>query len=237
MNTMKKFPPLTDFPTYVFIDASNIRAACLKTLNLSINFPKLLRYLQRKYPNLQDARYYEGIANDDKAKGKVFNQLRRAGYTVCPLERKTYIEPAVYKEIRCRQCKSVQKTRVLKKTTKMKSNVDVYLAADLLKLAYLCKKPVHVILVSCDGDYAEMIKSAIETNPKVRISVLATPPAKDFRKNTLSVRLKALFNEIPRYELRNINDIRDHIRLSQKMGTCPKSRSRGWGDAAPVFLL
>lgn len=95
----------------------------------------------------------------------------------------------------------------------MKSNVDVYLATDFLKLACLAKRPVHAILVSCDGDYAEMIRGAVEVNQKVHISVLATPSVKEPQKNTLSTRLKALFNEIPRYELRSIRDIEDYIRL------------------------
>lgn len=56
-----------------------------------------------------------------------------------------------------------------------------------------------------------MIRNAILRNKKVSVSVLATPPSKDMKKNALSIRLRELFNEIPRYELRDISDIRDYV--------------------------
>jgi len=57
---------LQDYKTYVFIDASNIRSACLKSCNFHIDFIKLIKYLKGKYSKLQDVRYYEGIARGDK---------------------------------------------------------------------------------------------------------------------------------------------------------------------------
>lgn len=202
---------LSDLDTYVFIDASNIRAACLKTLGLKIDFKRFLKYLKRKYPKLKEVRYYEGIANDDADKKKVFSALSRAGYTVCSLSRKSYTEPAVYKTVRCRKCGNTWKTVALKKALKLKSNVDVYLATDFLRQAYLAKKPCRLILVSCDGDYAEMIRSAIESNKNVEIVVIATPHVRDYSKNSFSVRIRQLRGHLPRFTIVSIDSISKFI--------------------------
>lgn len=92
----------------------------------------------------------------------------------------------------------------------MKSNVDVYLATDLLRLAYLARKKTYTILVSCDGDYAEMVKSALGANPKIAISVLGTPVVKD-RKNTFSMRLQEVRGKMPNFYIRNIQNIQPLI--------------------------
>ncbi len=204
---------IVDLDTYVFIDVSNIRAACLKTLGLRLNFEKLYCYLRQKYKRLKDVYYFEGIADDDQAKTDAFERLQELGYSVKTLSRKAYVKPAMYKEVKCRKCGNVQRTQVLKRSISLKSNVDVYLATELLSIAYLAKRPVHLMLVSCDGDYAEMIKNAILRNENVMISVLATPSVRDMNKNTLSIRLKKVYNDVPlhRYELNNIYNIRGLI--------------------------
>lgn len=208
---MKEKINLAALETYIYIDVSNIRAACLKTLGFKIDFNSLIRYFERRYPSLRDIRYYEGIAASDEKKRQTFATLKRSGYTICPLERKAYTNPAVFKKVVCKKCGNEFKTQILKKSVSLKSNVDVYIATDILKIAYLAKKPTHIILLSCDGDYAEMVREAINTNPNIHISVIATPPVKGSQKNTLSTRLRKLFNEIPRYNLIDIRDIRNHI--------------------------
>lgn len=204
---------LTERDTYVFIDVSNIKLACLKTLGLKINFVKLLIYLKRKYPSLIDVRYYEGIATGDIKKQQMFDFLRQKGYTICPLERKSYISVEVSeKEVKCFKCGTQWIARFTKEHKTMKSNVDVYLATELLNIAYKASKPTHIVLISCDGDYAEMIRSALK-NENVSLSVLATPTTKELGKNTVSVRLKRLYSELldaqNRYHLRNIANIAD----------------------------
>lgn len=210
MKEVQKKIKLPDLDTYVFVDASNIRAACLKTLGFKIDFYRLIDYLRGKYPKLNEVYYYEGKARDDAEKQTEFDSLTAAGYEVRFLERKAYFQPAVYKEIRCKKCKTSRRVQILKRSMSLKSNVDVYLATDLLKIAYLTKRRTHIILVSCDGDYAEMIKSAIDTNPKVVISVLGTPVVRDNR-NTFSIRLQEMRGEIPNFHIRNIQNIQPII--------------------------
>lgn len=210
MKEVKSKSGLAGLDTYVFVDVSNIRAACVKTLGFNIDFYKFLDYLRRKYPNLKNVYYYEGIAKGDVEKQAEFEKLKGAGYDIRSLERKAYTEPPVYQEIKCRNCKTKRRVRVLKKTTKLKSNVDVYLATDSLKLAYLAKSKTHIILVSCDGDYAEMIKSAIITNPKITVSVLGTPVVRNNR-NTFSTRLQEMRGKIPNFYIRNIQNIQPII--------------------------
>lgn len=135
----------------------------------------------------------------------------RIGYRICSLERKTYVSPPVYKMVRCKRCGHQQMVLAMRRSVKLKSNVDVYLATDLLKRAYLTDSPVHLTLFSCDGGYAEMIREAIATNPNVFITVVATPSVRDPKKNTLSMRLKQLRGKIERFHLVDIRDISDKV--------------------------
>lgn len=211
------FTPLLEQDTYIYIDVSNIRLACQKTLDLGIDFVRLLQYFQKKYPNLKEVRYYEGIEKGDGKKYKMFDFLRKKGYTICPLERKSYVSAEVEEQrVECPKCKHVWTEEFVKEHKVMKSNVDVYLASDMLVQASLAEHPIRLILVSCDGDYAEAIKNIINLNKNVNVTVLATPPAKDQRKNTVSIRLKQLYRDMPlhRYDLANIDTIRAYI--SQK---------------------
>ncbi len=59
-----------DVDTYVYVDVSNIRASCLKTLNFKIDFEKVYIYLAGKYKKLRSVYYYEGIAADDAEKAE-----------------------------------------------------------------------------------------------------------------------------------------------------------------------
>lgn len=202
-----------NFDTYVFIDVSNIRSACYKSCGFKIDFIKLYNYLKNKYPKLKDVRYYEGIARNDKDKESVFEQLSNVGYTIRSLRRRAYNNPAIMKSFECRQCGRRNRVEIMPRETKMKSNVDVFLASEMLEIAYEAKNPIRIIIFSCDGDYAEAIRIAAK-NKNVNITVIATPSIRDRNKNSLSIRLKELKSElIDQYHLNNINDIKDNIKL------------------------
>jgi uncharacterized LabA/DUF88 family protein len=203
-------PKLSDLPTYVYIDVSNIRYACLRSCGIRLRFDKLLKYFRGKYPNLKTVKYFEGISLDDTAREKQFKQYEKMGYEVCSLSRKAYNDPAVYKDFICKKCKTPNRVKVLDKSKKLKSNVDVYIATELLEVAHIATEPIHIILMSCDGDYAEMIKSAVK-NRNVHITVLATPTTK--KHNALSLRLKDLSRELTqdKYHLVDITTIRQQI--------------------------
>lgn len=208
----RKAPQLSELDTYVFIDASNIRSCCLKTLGWRPDFIKLKEYFADKYAKLKEVRYYEGIANGDLDKRSEFKKFRKAGYTVCPLERKEYTDEIELKgKIICKRCEARQCTKLTKKVKKLKSNVDVYLATELLRVAFSSKRPVHIILVSCDGDYAEMIKTALDENERVYISVIATPVVRSAR-NTCSTRLQKIRGYSDRFHLTDIRDIEKYIK-------------------------
>lgn len=202
---------LADLDTYVFIDVSNIRAACLSSCGFRIDFVKLLNYLKHKYPRLRKVYYYEGIAENDLKKRDYHKTLSDMGYIVKSLERKSYVDRAVFKSFKCKKCGINNRVKVLPRNVKVKFNVDVYLATDMVQLALSARKPMHLVLISCDGDYAEAIKTAA-TKRNIRITVMATPSVKSPRRNTLSTRLKALSKELPKqYKLFNVEDIRDEI--------------------------
>ena len=142
------------------------------------------------------------------------------GYTICPLERKSYCSIEIdEREIRCPKCNNEWVARFSHERKVMKSNVDVYLASDLVQMATLADHAVHIILVSCDGDYAEMIRCALK-NPNVTVSVLATPSVRNWMKNTLSTRLKQLLVDYPtqvgRFHLRDISELSCFSKKIQK---------------------
>lgn len=201
--------------TYVYIDVSNIRLACLKTLDFRLDFVKLLAYFKQKYPNLKSVRYYEGIAKGDEKKRERFSYLEDLGYEVCPLERKSYTaESTEPVPVKCPACGHSWVHSHSKKHRLMKSNVDVYLTSDMLVTAAKATQPTRLILVSCDGDYAEAIKNIITLNKNISVAVLATPFVKDPRKNTVSARLKALYKDVPltRYMIHDITDILQYLK-------------------------
>ena len=211
--------------TYIYIDVSNIRQACLLSCNFNLDFIKLYRYLNKKYPNVQEIRYYEGISSEDKKKLKHFQFLsKKIGYKVCSLARKEYIEPPRYEILKCENCNHQTKVRVFPESIKLKSNVDVYLTSNLLECVAKAKEPINIVILSCDGDYAEAIKAALRLSPDSCVTILATPMTET--NNCLSIRLKQLSRELNRnnYKLSNINNIRDYI--SQPIQEQPKGRNK-----------
>lgn len=210
---MESGAKLSDLDAYVFIDASNIRAACLKSCGFQIDFAKLYAYLVKKYPNLKDARYYEGIARNDNKKRQKLQELERVGYTVKSLRRRAYTNPAVMKNFDCRYCGERNRIEVLRQMSTVKSNVDVFLTAEMLEIAYEAEGPTHIIIFTCDGDYAEAIKIAAKRK-NIKITVAGTPFINVLENNALSVRLRELRKELPnQYHLNNIQDIKDSISI------------------------
>lgn len=198
---------LKSLNTFVYIDSSNINNA-LKTFNRKINWELFYDYLKDTYPKLKFIKYYEGIDKTDKSKYSEFQKLETKGFTLRTLERKTYSNQPKYKSFKCRKCKTKNRVEILKQSKVLKSNIDVYLCTDLICDVLNNKNPFHVIIISCDGDYAEMIKAIIDNNENSHISVFATPYLKN--NNYLSVRLKQL-EQIDRYYLVNIMNIKDRI--------------------------
>lgn len=203
-------PPSKNQRTFVFVDVSNIRYACERSLGFWLDFDGLYRYFQKKYPNLQEVRYYEGIAAGDEKKQRYFRHLEQTGYTICSLERKSYTNAAKYANFECFKCSTQNTVQILPENTKLKSNVDVYMAVDMMKCAIQTTGSIHIVLASCDGDFAEAIHGILSVNPDVFITVLATPMTR--ANNCLSVRLKNLRSELPRnMALMNIDNIKAQV--------------------------
>lgn len=183
-----------------------------------VDFAKLLDYFKQKYPSLKEVRYYEGSTTGDEKKKRMFRFLERKGYTICSLERKSYNSVMVEeRDVACPKCGHKWAAEFRKECRAMKSNVGVYLASDMVARASITERPMRPmrpILASCDGDYAEAIKTAIRLNDKVSVAVLATPTVRDKGRNTLSIRLKKLLSELPkeRYSLNYISAIQEQVK-------------------------
>lgn len=200
--------PLASLPTYVYIDGSNIRFACKDGLGIELDYKKLYGYLAKKYPELRRAVYFEGRSSEDVEKLNIFKKYQRYGYEVLSLDRKKYVAPAVYKKFKCKKCKTLNSVRILPAVAKFKSNVDVYLCSEMMFDAINTSKEAHLILLSCDGDYAEMIRKLLDNFPNLHITVLATPFTRPV--NFLSVRLIEM-RCYDNYQLTDISTIKDKI--------------------------
>ncbi|PIZ65340.1 hypothetical protein COY14_02615 [Candidatus Roizmanbacteria bacterium CG_4_10_14_0_2_um_filter_36_9] len=203
---------LKNLDTYVYIDSSNIRNA-LKVSNIRLDWVKLYDYFLNTYTDVKRINYFEGIDKNDLSKQKEFKQLEKKGYALKTLERKTYSNSAKYKTFKCINCKEKNTVEILKESKTLKSNIDVYLCSELMGDLFTASKTTHAIILTCDGDYAEMIKNILEMNQNIHISVFATPFTK--YNNYLSIRLKEL-ERVKRYYLVNILNIRD--RIGEKIG-------------------
>jgi uncharacterized LabA/DUF88 family protein len=208
---MKKRPvsKISQLPTYVYIDGSNIQNACSKSLRFKIDMKKFIAYLNTKYPNLKRVVYLEGASLGDMKKEALFEQYRSFGYEVLSLERKSYVSQSSYKQAKCQKCGHPYRIKVANGHTSLKSNIDVYLTSEFQRDAFKLVHPGHLILVSCDGDYVEMIKGVLTDNPSIQISVLATPYTKNF--NYLSSRYKELRRE-GNFRMLDISLIKSHIK-------------------------
>ena len=200
-----------ELDTYIYIDVSNIRNACRISCGFYLDFIKLYQYLKKRYPNLREVRYYEGVYQGDAKKLRWLQRLERVGYTICTLERKKYIQNAKVESFKCWRCGVSNNVEVLKEVIKYKSNVDVYLASDVLLKIAQSKKPLNIVILSCDGDYVELIRNIFKLRPDSYVTVLATPFK--IKNNVLSYRLKKLSSELDRgrYQLNNIETIKDLI--------------------------
>lgn len=214
---------LKQLNTFVYIDASNIKNA-LRVLNVTIDWQKLYSYFKENYINLRQIMYFEGIDRDDVVKQKEFNGLKNIGYLLKTLSRKSYIDSPKNKIYKCKYCQKENTVNISPKSVKLKSNVDVYLCTEVLANVISPHQPIHIIILSCDGDYAEMIRKILDLKKDIFVSVFATPFTKN--NNYLSIRLKEL-QRIDRYYLVNILNIKDKISsIKTKMRVTPKWDSR-----------
>ncbi|MCL2038767.1 hypothetical protein FWG86_02625 [Candidatus Saccharibacteria bacterium] len=138
----------------------------------------------------------------------IFKKYQRYGYEVLSLDRKKYITKATYKKVKCHKCKTIRHIQVSSQIAKFKSNVDVYLCSEMMFDATQVKGAAHLILLSCDGDYAEMIKKLLTNFPLLHITVLATPFTSPV--NFLSIRLIEM-RQYKNYHLTDISTIKDKI--------------------------
>jgi len=192
---------VANLPTYIYIDGSNIRLACRKGCGFELDFKKLYDYFCTKYPNLINVQYFEGISIGDTKKEAIFNNYRNYGYEVIPLSRKSYTTPAKYKSFQCSDCGKVNRVKTADSVLVMKSNIDVLLCSRVMADVAKCDTPSHFVIVSCDGDYAEMICQILSDSPDVYVSVLSTPYQKN--NNYLSIRYKDLI-KLQHFSLLNI---------------------------------
>ncbi len=144
-----------DEKTAIFIDGSNLYATA-RTLNFDIDYKKLLAYF-RERTRLIRAIYYTALMDEAEYSPlrPLIDWLDYNGFMVVTKPVKEFVDSAGRR--------------------KLKGNMDIELAVDMMRLA---PKLDHVILFSGDGDFRSLVEAVQEMGCRVTvISSVETRPA------------------------------------------------------------
>jgi uncharacterized LabA/DUF88 family protein len=138
----------------LFIDGANLYATS-KSLGFDIDYKKLLQEFQSK-GYLIRAYYYTALAEDQEYSSirPLIDWLDYNGYTVVTKPTKEFVDATGRRKI--------------------KGNMDIELAVDVMELAATID---HIVLFSGDGDFRSLVEAVQRRGRKVTvISTLATQP-------------------------------------------------------------
>jgi uncharacterized LabA/DUF88 family protein len=138
----------------LFIDGANLYATA-KSLGFDIDYKRLLLEFQSKGYLLR-AYYYTALAEDQEYSSirPLIDWLDYNGYTVVTKPTKEFVDASGRR--------------------KVKGNMDIELAVDVMEMAELVD---HVVLFSGDGDFRSLVEAVQRKGRKVSvISTLSTQP-------------------------------------------------------------
>jgi uncharacterized LabA/DUF88 family protein len=138
----------------LFIDGANLYATS-KSLGFDIDYKKLLQEFQSK-GYLIRAYYYTALAEDQEYSSirPLIDWLDYNGYTVVTKPTKEFVDATGRRKI--------------------KGNMDIELAVDVMELAASID---HIVLFSGDGDFRSLVEAVQRRGRKVTVvSTLATQP-------------------------------------------------------------
>lgn len=126
---------------YAFIDGQNLHLGT-KEDNWSINFQKLMTYLNRKY-KVTEIYYFIGYFIPEYQ--KLYDKITEAGYIL------------------------IFKPHSKNLSSRKKGNVDIDIVTEVFKKLIENRDLNKIIIVSGDGDYLNMIKYLISKNKFLKI--------------------------------------------------------------------
>lgn len=138
----------------LFIDGANLYAAA-KSLGFDVDYKRLLIEFQSKGYLLR-AYYYTALAEDQEYSSirPLIDWLDYNGYSVVTKPTKEFVDVTGRRKI--------------------KGNMDIELAVDMMEMAAVCD---HLVLFSGDGDFRSLVESVQRKGRKVSvISTLVTQP-------------------------------------------------------------
>ena len=136
--------------TAVFIDGANFYAS-LKLLEIDIDYKRVLKYVGTEHGTLIRANYYSSLSDSEEFNGMVrlIDFLSYNGYNTVTKPTKEFTD--------------------LKGQRKIKGNMDIELAVDMLELADHVE---HIMLFSGDGDFRRVVDAVQRRG--VRVTVVST---------------------------------------------------------------
>lgn len=153
--TIKNIPFYREEKTAIFIDGSNLYAAA-KALDFDIDYKLLLEWIASK-GRLVRAFYYTALIDDQEYSPikPLVDWLNYNGYSMVTKPAREFTDGQGRK--------------------KLKGNMDVELAIDMMELA---DKVDHIMLFSGDGDFKRLIEAVQRKGVRVTVvsSIKTTPP-------------------------------------------------------------
>ncbi len=152
---------------YAFIDVQNTMGTVNQLLNFSIDWGKLIRHLKNEKWDCAKVFYYKGRRKGEE-EDKRIQDLENLGYIV--RSKLTHIHPdkTFTQKGFCQKCGAETESKYIIKGDH-KSNCDVELTVDALKIAYANNSEKEFLIFTGDGDFRFLIEALIEKGIKVII--------------------------------------------------------------------
>ena len=215
----------------IFIDGSNFRYATYNAFSMRVDYTRLLRFLTHN-ATLVRAYYYTGEW-DDAAIGHYIRLTNPADPAVSrgDLERQRDADRRFWRFLNRTGFKVVRKpVRVFRDAqgdVRVKADLDLELAIDMLTLAERCEKQ---ILISGDGDFVPLVDAVAARG--VRVVVVSTQSEEAFR-NAHYRASDDLLDAAD--EFVSLESIREHIeRLDRPAPYAPREPGGEGGEGRPA---
>lgn len=176
---------------YAFIDVQNTNGTVNQLLNFSIDWQKLISHLKNEKWNCADVFYYKGRRKGEQH-DKQIQKLEDMGYIV--RSKLTHIhpdKPYIQKGI-CKKCgASVELASCIQGDRK--SNCDVELTVDALRVAYSDNSEKEFLIFTGDGDFRFLMEALIAK--EVKIIIISNTKRNNNGDKRFSTRLKDLIKQ------------------------------------------
>lgn len=196
-------------PKFAFIDLNNTEGTTEKLHGFSVDWIKTFKFLKESW-KCDKVFVYLGIDVGDSSRTRMVDDLEKEGCVVRAQPVFSYKNKDKKLEVRCPSCGGTF-IEEINTGFNRKSNCDVDLTVDAMELAGTETK---FYIFTGDGDFASLVRNAVEKGTQVSIvsSAKKIKTAPRYFTSRYSTRLRSLFREFPKQlSFVEINNIKNKI--------------------------